>query len=79
MGRIIGIHLTSNMSITHILFVDDVVLFGHGTYEEWINFRHVIDLFTTASGMAISMEKYYFLINNVSNDVMEQVKVHSPP
>ena len=28
--------------------------------------------------MKISVEKYYFLINNVSNDVMEELKEHFP-
>ena len=31
MGNIKGIHITSTLDLTHIHFLDDVVLFGNGT------------------------------------------------
>ena len=49
-------------------------MFGRGTIEEWINFKCIIDLFTATLGMVISVEKSYFLTNNVSNVIIEQVK-----
>ena len=58
MGSINDIHMTSTFSITHILFVDDLVLFGHGTLEEWSNFRR--NWFIVASCMVISVENVFF-------------------
>lgn len=71
LGRIRGIKLSYTLSITHILFVDDVVLFGFGSCSEWKQFRHIVDLFTAATGMAISTNKSTFLYNNISPGMLE--------
>lgn len=34
-GRIEGIKMARVLNITHLFFVDEVVLFGKGTIEEW--------------------------------------------
>ena len=34
-GHIKGFQYSPNMSITHLLFVDDVMLFSIGTVSEW--------------------------------------------
>lgn len=54
MGSISGIGISTLVTLAHFLFVDDVVLFGKGTVEEWCGFRTVIDAFTPASGMFVS-------------------------
>ena len=71
-GLIKGLKFSSTLSITHILFVDDVVMFGYGSSAEWRHFRFIIDLFAAASGMSISSEKSSFLTNNISYDTVEQ-------
>ena len=38
-GKIKGIKILSQLFLTHLLFVDDVILFGLGTFEEWIAFK----------------------------------------
>ena len=52
-GRIRGIKISPQLSLTHILFVDDVIMFGIGTFEEWMAFKVIIDIFCEASGMQI--------------------------
>ena len=34
-GEIVGIEVAANIFITHLLFVDDILLFGGGTQWEW--------------------------------------------
>ena len=71
MGRIRGIRLSSTLSITHILFVNDVVLFGHGSYVEWLQLRHIVDLFCAATCMAISCDKSAFLYHNIVSGLLD--------
>ena len=47
--------------ITHLLFVDDVILFGNGNIDEWEVFKEILTLFCKATGMAFSPQKSSFL------------------
>ena len=38
-GPISGIKVSQSLYLTHLLFVDDVILFGTGTVEEWQNYK----------------------------------------
>ena len=78
MGRIKGIRLSSILSITHILFVDDVVLFGHGSCAEWLQFRHIVDLFCAATCMASSCDKSAFLYHNIASGLLDQIRAVFP-
>ena len=44
--------------ISHILFVDDTLLFGKTTLEEAINFQRVIQTYERASGQCINLDKF---------------------
>ena len=77
-GKIKGIVFSLALAFTHLLFVDDVVLFGKGSLEEWRCFRSIIDTFTTASSMLISIDKSYFFTNNVNNNMSDDIKVLFP-
>ena len=60
-GHITGYQYTPDLSITHMLFVDDVLLFGIGTVGEWKAYKEALDLFCSATGMAVSIKKSSFL------------------
>ena len=64
-GLIKGIKITSSLALTHLLFVDDVILLGSGTLSEWMAFDVILSTFCKALGMNISMDKSCFLFNNV--------------
>jgi hypothetical protein len=49
------------LRITHLMFVDDIVLFGNGNLSEWKVFKQVLDLFFQATGMAFNPQKSTFL------------------
>ena len=55
-----GIRFSHSLSISHILFVDDMLIFGRGSMEEWSCYHSIISLFCYASGMMVSAEKMYF-------------------
>lgn len=52
-----GVQVSSNISLTRVLFVDDVLLFGGNTVDEWQCFSELLALFCTATGMEISFSK----------------------
>ena len=71
-GLIKGFKFSPSLSITHLLFVDDVILFGLGTVQEWGAFKEVLDLFCSATGMTVSVEKYFFMYHNVDEETRKQ-------
>ena len=68
-GLIKGIKISSTFALTHLLFVDDVILLGTGTLTEWMAFDVILSKFCKASGMCISIDKSSFLYNNVEVDI----------
>ena len=44
-GLIRGIKVSSLLALTHLLFVDDVILLGTGTLQEWIDFDVILSTF----------------------------------
>jgi hypothetical protein len=59
-NKIEGIHVARGISITHLMFVDDVILFGNGNIVEWEVFKEILELFCKATGMAFSPQKSSF-------------------
>jgi len=60
-NNIEGIYVARGLNITHLIFVDDVILFESGKISEWEAFKEVIDLFFKANGMTFSPQKSSFL------------------
>ena len=77
-GKVKGIKISKELSLTHLLFVDDVILFGIGTFEEWIALKVLLDIFCEASGMLINSEKSCFLFNNIDDGMITRI-THSLP
>ena len=68
-----GFQYSPHLSLTHLFFVDDVILIGVGTIEEWSAYKGALDLFFRVSGMSISPLKYYFLHQNVDSDIRGKI------
>ena len=56
-GRFTGIQVASNCSITHLLFVDDVLIFCSGERGETRVLKEILELFSKATGMEINFSK----------------------
>ena len=73
-GKTRGINISASIALTCLLFVDDVVLFGLSTIEEWMTFEVILDTFCYASGMSINIEKYGFLYNDLGEGVLNRIR-----
>ena len=73
LGKIMGFRYSPNLSITHLFFVDDVILIGAGTIDEWRAYKEALDLFCGVSGMVISPIKSSFLYQNVDSEFREEL------
>ena len=60
-GAITGFKVSPSLNLTHLLFVDDVILFGLGTVEEWKHYKELLGLFCSAAGMKISGEIFFYV------------------
>jgi hypothetical protein len=56
-----GFIVARGIKITHLMFVDDIILFGNGSLVEWKVYHRVHKLFFQATGMAFSSQKSMFL------------------
>ena len=54
--------------ITHLLFMDDVMIFGNGCILEWRKYKIILDIFCYASGMIIIEFKSSFIYHELSED-----------
>ena len=72
-GKIKGIKISSHLFLTHLLFIDDVILFGLDSFEEWMAFKVILDTFCEASGMRINMDKSCFLHNDLDAALLRRI------
>lgn len=60
-GTIRGVRATSSLSVTHVFFVDDVLLFGSYDISDWSHYQSILTLFCNALGMEINVHKSCFI------------------
>ena len=56
-----GIYVARGHYITHLMFVDDIIMFGNGSFGEWILYKDLLELLSKATGMAFSPQKSMLL------------------
>ena len=64
-----GIDISQNQHITHLLFVDDVLIFFSGTVHDLNTLAKILALFYSMTGMDINETKYTFTTHRL--DVVE--------
>eukprot|EP00253_Pinus_taeda_P004076 PITA_04076 len=55
--KIKGIEVAINLFISHLLFVDDILIFSNGSHIELKEYKSIFDLFLKATGMQINSGK----------------------
>lgn len=60
-----------NISISHKLFVDDIILFGMLCRFTWLCFHDILRNFQKASGLQINKEKSIFYHNEISQEAVD--------
>jgi hypothetical protein len=56
-GSFKGICIGPTCNITHLLFVDDILIFCEGTRRVVEKFKNILELFCKSTGMIINIEK----------------------
>jgi hypothetical protein len=74
-GHFSGIKITKGISITHLFFVDDVVILGKGSLGDWIKLKQLLSLFCLASGMEVNYQKSCFLYNCIEEELLKEIVV----
>ena len=67
------IKIVGTVSITHLLFVDDVLLFGQETITEWRSFKEIVTMFCDALGLEVSVDKSCFIYACDDEDLRLQI------
>ena len=66
--------ISTDLDITHIMFVDDMLLFGIGTAKEWLTFKESPKLFSMTTGMIFDMEKSMFYHVGMEEPILNQIQ-----
>ena len=74
-GNFSGMKVAAQILITHLIFVDDVIIFGKISVEEWKFLHKILGFFCSASGMEVNPEKSIFFYSILSNDEKEAVSI----
>lgn len=53
-NKFLGLKISSEIRITHLLFIDGILLFGTRSVEEWEILKATLELFCDATSMCIS-------------------------
>jgi hypothetical protein len=64
--------------LTHLLFVDDIIIFGAGSTEEIKTWKEIMDSFYATTGMQINIGKYVVLTNELGDQFERSTKGASP-
>ena len=68
----------ANHNISHLLFVDDVLIFREGIVDEWRYYDGIVKIFSFAYGMEVSLKKIGLYHNKVYEQVIQQVATFFP-
>ena len=65
-----GVEFSNQTNITHVLFMDDVLMFGVGTFNNIHNLNKVLKNYQLTTGMEINLEKSKLSHNNMNEEVI---------
>ena len=69
-GHIEGLRVATNLNITHLLFVDDILIFCNGSLKEAEKLSEILLLLCKETGMQINSRKSRLTNFNLEYDVM---------
>eukprot|EP00253_Pinus_taeda_P008500 PITA_08500 len=65
-GTIRGLKISDICYLTHLLFVDDILILLDGSVQDTITFSRILDLFSKATGMEVNRAKSSITISGTS-------------
>jgi hypothetical protein len=72
-GSFHGLKVAISNYVSHLLFVDDVLILGDGNYKDWLEFKSILSLFCTTSGMEVNCNKSVFLAQNIDPSIKQRI------
>eukprot|EP00253_Pinus_taeda_P017420 PITA_17420 len=77
-GKIKGIEAAVNLFISHLLFVDDILVFTNGSINELKELKNILELFLKATGMQINPRKSQIIVEDINRIEKEQCSFYFP-
>ena len=68
-GSLLGVKIASRLSISLIIFVDDVIILGIGSEAQWSLIKEFLNLFFSVTGLSNDKQKYY-IHHNCNNELL---------
>jgi hypothetical protein len=78
LGSFSGIKISQALHLTHLLFVDDVLIFSGGSRREAEALRNILTLFSKATGMKINEGKSTLTTNLLSEEEGQTLRLYFP-
>jgi hypothetical protein len=78
LGSFSGIKITQALQLTHLLFVDDVLIFSVGSRREAETLKNILLLFSKATGMKINEGKSSLTTNLLSEEECQTLRIFFP-
>ena len=72
-GLFEGIKIATNLNITHLLFVDDILIFCNGSIRDVEKLSEILHLFCKATGMKLNEHKYSIATFNLEDDIISSI------
>lgn len=72
-GNILGCKLSQNVTLSHIMFIDDVLVVGVAKLSEWRVFYQIISRFGEASGLLLSKGKSTLISMKHEDELMLEI------
>jgi len=77
-GSFNGIRISQSLCITHLLFVDDVLIFCSGSRKDAETLKEILNLFSKATGMEVNFRKSTISTNLMSEGEIDRIKAYFP-
>ncbi len=74
-GTFKGIEVADNFCVTHLLFVDDIIMFNNGSLEDCRTLKRILDLFLKATGLYINKRKSTLTCIGLSRELVRRVEL----
>eukprot|EP00253_Pinus_taeda_P004599 PITA_04599 len=72
-GTVKGLEVAVNMFISHLLFVDDILLFSNGNMTEIKELKKILELFMKATGMEVNYKKSQLILEGFNRKEKGQI------
>ena len=66
-GRIKGIKISRDLFLTHLMFIDDIMILGSGSISEWSVISGILLNFCKVSGLSINHSRSRLLLHDTDD------------